>query len=74
VAAVREYPGRDSEFYALVRDLPPREASEALSVWLGRVAPGRFDDALRLHQRYRFDPAGISRDERERLRELCLAR
>jgi hypothetical protein len=73
-AALREYPGKDSEFYALVRDLPPRETSETLSAWLARVAPGRFDEALRLHQRYRFDPAGIRRDERERLRELCLSR
>ena len=73
-AAVREYPGRDSEFYALVSDLPPRETSETLSAWLARVAPGRFDEALRLHQRYRFDPAGLSGDERARLRELCVAR
>ena len=39
-----------------------------------RVAPGRHDEALRLHQRYRFDPKGLSGEERSRLRELCLAR
>lgn len=71
--AEREYPGRDSELYELLKPLPPREPGETLSAWLGRVAPGRFDEALRLHQRYRFDPAGISREERERLRELCRA-
>ena len=71
--AVRDHPGRDSELYELLKPLPPREPGETLSAWLARVAPGRFDEALRLHQRYRFDPAGISRAERERLRELCRA-
>jgi hypothetical protein len=72
--AARDYPGRDSEFYALERSLPPRESGEALSAWLMRVAPGRHDEALRLHQRYRFDPRGLSAEERSRLRILCLAR
>jgi hypothetical protein len=73
-AAVRDYPGKDSEFYALAGSLPPRESGEALSAWLMRVAPGRHDEALRLHQRYRFDPMGLSGEERARLRQLCLAR
>jgi transglutaminase-like putative cysteine protease len=72
-AAGRDYPGRDSEFYELIRDLPPREPAEALGVWLARVAPGRFDEVLRLHQRYRFDPRGLNEAERARLRELCRA-
>jgi hypothetical protein len=71
--AKREYPGADSEFYEVLRPLPPREPGETLGAWLARVAPGRFDEALRLHQRYRFDPAGLGRGERERLRELCRA-
>jgi len=29
-------------------------------------------EALRLHQRYRFDPAGLNLAERTRLRELCM--
>jgi ABC-type ATPase involved in cell division len=29
--------------------------------------------ALRLHQRYRFDPLGLSEGERARLREICRA-
>lgn len=73
-AVARRYPGMDSEFYELTRALPPRAQGETLVAWLERVAPGKYDEALRLHQRYRFDPAGISRDERERLRELCLSR
>ncbi|HSG76204.1 MAG TPA: transglutaminase domain-containing protein, partial [Burkholderiales bacterium] len=69
--AEREYPGRDSELYEALKPLPPREPGETLSAWLARVAPGRFDEALRLHQRYRFDPAGLDAQERARLRELC---
>ena len=57
----------------MLKPLPPREPGETMSAWLGPVAPGRFDEALRLHQRYRFDPAGISRAERDRLRELYRA-
>jgi hypothetical protein len=73
-APARRHPGADSEFYALTKDLPPRDAAETLTAWLARVAPGKYDAALRLHQRYRFDPLGLSDDERARLRELCRAR
>ena len=67
----RRYQGADSEFYALTKSLPPRAAGETLSAWLARVAPGRYEEALRLHQRYRFDPEGLEAEERARLRELC---
>jgi hypothetical protein len=70
-AVTRRYPGKDSELYELARALPPRDPGETLSAWLARVAPGRFDEALRLHQRYRFDPRGLSGAERARLKELC---
>ncbi|HEX5092077.1 MAG TPA: transglutaminase-like domain-containing protein [Burkholderiales bacterium] len=69
----RAYPGMDSEFYALAARLPPREPGETLTIWLARVAPGRHAEALRLHQRYRFDPRGLSGPERSRLKELCRA-
>jgi transglutaminase-like putative cysteine protease len=71
--AARAYPGMDSEFFTLAARLPPRDPGETLSAWLARVAPGRYDEALRLHQRYRFDPRGLSGAERGRLRELCRA-
>jgi transglutaminase-like putative cysteine protease len=77
-AARPRWPGEDSEFYAVAKGLPPREASETQAAWLERIAPNvparRMDpiqEALRLHQRYRFDPSGLSRNERNRLRELC---
>lgn len=72
----RRYPGEDSEFYALEKSLPPREPSETHAAWLERIAKSvqdasRVREALRLHQRYRFDPDGLSAHERSRLRELC---
>ena len=78
-AAVRQhYPGEDSEFYAVATSLPPRQPSETHAAWLKRIAPGipvtklkPVREALQLHQRYRFDPAGLSRHERNRLRDLC---
>jgi len=78
-AAVRErrrYPGEDSEFYAVEKSLPRREASETHAAWLERIEKSLNDaqplrEALPLHQRYRFDPDGISAAERDRLRELC---
>ena len=77
-AARPRWPGEDSEFYALEKNLPPRESSETQAAWLARITPDipsaklhPVREALRLHQRYRFDPDGLSAAERDRLRELC---
>jgi hypothetical protein len=77
-AARRPYPGEDSEFYAVAQSLPPREPSETQAAWLKRIISdlslqkkNQIREALQLHQRYRFDPAGLSRNERNRLRDLC---
>jgi hypothetical protein len=70
-AAARAYPGADSEFYELTKTLPPRDVGETLTSWLGRVAPGRYDKALRLHLKHRFDPRGLTGEERADLRRLC---
>jgi hypothetical protein len=71
--APRRYQGTDSEFYELTKSQPPRTAGETLTAWLARVAPGRYAEALRLHQRLRFDPKGLDVEQRVRLRELCRA-
>lgn len=75
------WPGLDSEFYLLERALAergvPRAASEPLSEWLERAAEAvnsvalkaSLAELLRLHYRYRFDPAGLSEDDRAVLRE-----
>ncbi|HMA90388.1 MAG TPA: transglutaminase domain-containing protein [Burkholderiales bacterium] len=80
----RRHPGMDSEFYAVERVLArragPRAAHESLAAWALRASAG-LDDATRaelaaalaLHQRHRFDPAGLSPAERRALRERSLA-
>jgi hypothetical protein len=81
------WPGLDSEFYLLERKLAAsgvaRQPSEPLSDWLTRalVDPALADlrtplqKLLRLHYRYRFDPRGLSSEEREALTreaKICL--
>lgn len=78
-AALRpRHPGEDSEFYTVEKTLPPRGASETQAAWLARISPGLAEpqqaalaEALRLHQRYRFDPEGLDAGDRQRLRDLC---
>jgi len=87
-ASAPEWPGLDSEFYQIERELAgrglKREPSEPLSEWLlglisdPALAPvrDRLQELLRLHYRYRFDPQGLSPAEREALRreaQGCLA-
>lgn len=81
------WPGLDSEFYELERQLAeagtPRRQGEALSNWLSRAANEPELEELRpplhqlllLHYRYRFDPNGLSEQERQALRrdaKVCL--
>jgi hypothetical protein len=86
---IMSWPGLDSEFYELELKLATRgltrHKSEALSDWLRRAAdyPSLADlksslqELLRLHYRYRFDPRGLSPQERNELRlaaTACLVR
>lgn len=78
-AAAAARPGFDSEFYQLEQELVTlglyRQPSETLADWLERVQNEpqvqalreRLRSLLRLHYRYRFDPAGLGRGEREEL-------
>ena len=77
---VFDWPGLDSEFYQLEKQLAARGvlrgASEPLREWLARVAttPGLTEicaplqEIVRLHYRHRFDPLGLSAADREVLR------
>ncbi|MBI5622903.1 MAG: DUF4129 domain-containing protein [Elusimicrobia bacterium] len=75
--------GLDSEFYAIETALASkgwgRRPSETWKSWLRRLEsegkfPGQELAALAdLHERYRFDPAGINAQERKALRQQCLA-
>jgi hypothetical protein len=87
-ASATAWPGLDSEFYQLEKKLTERGlirgASEPMADWLRRAladpALAAFNEPLqnllRLHYRYRFDPNGLTSNDREALgREAraCLA-
>lgn len=79
------WPGLDSEFYQLEKKLAEqgvrRQPGELLSNWLERTltAPNLADlreplrQLLQLHYRHRFDPRGLSAEEREQLRRKVKA-
>lgn len=81
VRDTRPRTGQDSEFYLIEQRLGglglARGEWEPLSRWVERLrqAPDlaasveALPRILRLHYRHRFDPAGLSAQERERLRE-----
>lgn len=77
-------PGTDSELYGIERALEAeglgRRASETHSAWLSRVSPGlgpdragRLRPLVVLHNRLRFDPAGLSSEERRGLQAAARA-
>jgi transglutaminase-like putative cysteine protease len=76
-------PGLDSEFYLVEERLRElgfvRGQEEPLGIWLDRVngsAPRNgfpLEELLWLHYRYRFDPAGLDRAERDVLKEKSVA-
>lgn len=80
-AATRRWlQGEDSAFYALEAAIAARHgaraAGETFTAWLARVQPEpalaqRAREALALHQRYRFDPAGLPENELRALQALC---
>ncbi len=75
-------PGLDSEFFAVARHLERRYGlrlpHETLRAWVQRLAlrdtpiAPTLDEALRLHYRLRFDPRGLPKTDRARLRVLAL--
>ena len=81
------FPGPDNEDGPSIRrivnsrnekSLPARDPIETQAAWLARITPNLAEpqqaavaEALRLHQRYRFDPAGLGEADRQRLRDLC---
>jgi hypothetical protein len=79
------WPGLDSEFFLLERKLAGRglrrQSGESLAEWLERACtePALYElrdtleALLNLHYRYRFDPFGLSGEERQELRREALA-
>ncbi len=79
--------GGDSEFYLLEKKLRraglDRLPNETAAQWLQRVAAGKpsiamtAGELLKMHYKYRFDPSGLTSEERRSLRETartCLAK
>jgi protein-glutamine gamma-glutamyltransferase len=75
--AVGPRAGLDSEFYRIEKHFAARGLergpSETWSEWLRRleqheVAAAQLHRVLALHQRHRFDPSGLTANEREELR------
>ncbi|MGQ0655737.1 MAG: transglutaminase-like domain-containing protein [Betaproteobacteria bacterium] len=75
--------GTDSEFFELERRLSrrygaSRGSSEPPAAWIARLSldgalAASLGAALDLHERYRFDPRGLSAAERGELRVRCAA-
>lgn len=74
-----DWPGSDSEFYAVEQKLAAlgldRLEGESVGQWLKRVQELKpemvkeLPPLVRLHYRYRFDPEGLSAEERAKLKE-----
>lgn len=71
------WPGLDSEFYEIERELGrrgfPRSLAESVAEWCRRIESDYRGQSLApvllLHTRYRFDPKGLNGDERQALSE-----
>ncbi len=78
----KDYQGQDSEFYTIVEELSKlgyeRQPWESIREWVERVSGspvvddpnGDLRHLVELHYRYRFDPEGISRIEKEKLAKM----
>jgi transglutaminase-like putative cysteine protease len=70
-------PGQDSEFYLITERLHAaglaRRDDEPPSHWIERIQANDLAPILSLHNRYRFDPAGLSQSERASLKAQSAA-
>lgn len=72
--------GKDSEFFAIESELARRGLGrhkwEPPGIWIDRIGvdtvmPDLLKQVVSLHYRYRFDPGGLSPEEREALKEAA---
>jgi transglutaminase-like putative cysteine protease/membrane protein implicated in regulation of membrane protease activity len=79
----RDLPGTDSEFFALLQTLEtrfaPRPPSTPPQLWLRQLLSNHPDEfhaiepILQLHYQLRFDPQGLTSEQRDILREYAAA-
>jgi hypothetical protein len=72
-------PGLDSDFYLIEKKLAAkvaaRQEAEPVTRWIERIQvrepglAGRLSQLVALHYRHRFDPAGLTPNERKRLKD-----
>lgn len=66
-------PGLDSEFYLIEQRLQntaqARRAHESIQQWVSRLQHPALELLYKLHYRLRFDPLGLSAEQRQRLRQ-----
>jgi len=75
------WPGKDSAMYQLIKELEQRgfhrRPGETLAAWFQRLGMEpkamNLTQALELHYRYRFDPAGNNPDIRSRINKIVSA-
>jgi len=70
--------GKDSEFYAIISQLEKQHFArpnyESLTHWIERLSLSlEIKQLLHLHNRYRFDPNGLTNDERKQLAQQTLS-
>ncbi len=65
--------GGDSEFYKIEQKLRSRDmqrpAAQPLLEWIREQDDSLLEDIVLLHYKYRFDPQGLNKEERKRLKE-----
>lgn len=69
------YQGLDSEFYLIEQCLQntaqARQYNESIQHWVGRLQLPALDRLYKLHYRLRFDPVGLSSEQRQQLQRLA---
>ncbi len=72
-----DYQGLDSEFYLIEQCLHntplARQHNESIQQWVGRLQQPALDRLYKLHYRLRFDPIGLSAEQRRQLQHLVMA-
>jgi hypothetical protein len=77
VALKPAYQGLDSEFYLIEQCMKntaqARQHNESIQQWVGRLQLPALNQLFQLHYRLRFDPKGLSSEQRQQLQQQARA-